>query len=315
MTGTSGRNKPPTKRSPPGQHAAGTPRKRALSRQPFARLTGFQKLMSSIVVAVISGVIVWLITSSISRQHYAGLPVKINRVIDEHDSDEQGDTWLFANALDLSTAELNSINRPLRWERQHGRSGEWTPFDRWAVAHGGVSSDLALTRVIVEGNRSSSVEILGIQAKAQCRQPLDGTIFSSPTAGANPVARMGFDLDSADPVAMKATGSYVSQEPYFETETISLSPGEHEVIDLVAVTSRHYCRYTFLMKVLYGEQITTETIDDNGKPFEVSALYQRNAHESPVFQYRSAYIGGVETKDGLFTHISRHRQLGGSATG
>jgi hypothetical protein len=267
----------------------------------FANASWLKKLASGVAVGVIVGVIVGWILQLGSQRHYDGPPVKIDQVIDERDGELQGATWVFADALHLSTPALASINGPLKFEREHGVQDP-NPFDLWALANGGVDPGLAINRVVLEGNRSGTVEILGIRANAQCQQPLNGTIFYSPTAGADPVAMMGFDLDSPDPTAYKASGGFVSSQPYFETTTISLAPGEHQVINMVAVTHRHFCRYTFTITVLDGDKMSTETLDDDGKPFEVSALLEGGG--SLLTHYRSVYIGGVATSNGLFTRVS-----------
>jgi hypothetical protein len=113
---------------------------------------------------------------------------------------------------------------------------------------------------------------------------------------------MGFDLDTPDPNAHKANGGYVAPEPYFDTTTISLAPGEKQVVDMVAVTIRHFCRYTFAMTVLDGNKSSTETLNDKGKPFKVSAL--EKGPPSLFEHYRSTYIGGVVTPDGLFKPVA-----------
>ena len=279
----------------------------------LAPTSHLQKMASGIVIGVIVGVIVGVILHLLSQQHYDGPPVRIDHVFDERDHELQGDTWVFAHPLHLSSATLARINMPLKIEREHGFVGNLNPFDRWAIAHGGVDPSLAVTRVILEGNRSRTVEILGITADAQCQQPLAGTIFYSPTAGADPVARMGFNLDLPDPIAQKASGGFVSPQPYFETTTISLAPGEQQVVDMIAVTERHFCRYTFILKVLDGHTISTETLDDNGKPFQVSAAGGDSS--SPLFShYRSVYVGGVATPNGLFVPVSSDYGLLGNGS-
>lgn len=272
----------------------------------FVHASWPKKLASGVAVGVIVGVIVGWILQLASQRHYSGPPVKIDEVIDERDSELQGKTWVFADALRLSPAMLTGINGPLKLEREHGVQNP-NPFDRWAIANGGVDPSPGITRVILEGNRSSPVEILGIRANTQCQRPLDGTIFYSPTAGANPVAMMGFNLDSPDPAAQKAIGGVVSSQPYFETTTISLAPEEHQVIDMVTVTHRHFCRYTFTLQVLDGDKISTETLNDGGKSFEVSALEEGGS--ALLSHYRSVYIGGVATHNGLFTPVSLHDKL------
>jgi hypothetical protein len=267
----------------------------------FARAGWLKKLAGGVAVGVVVGVIVGWILHLASQRHYSGPPVRIDKVIDERNGELQGETWVFADVLRLSPATLAAINAPLKLEREHGVRNP-NPFDRWAIANGGVDPRLGITRVILEGNRSGTVEILGIRANARCQRPLDGTIFYSPTAGADPVAMMGFNLDSSDLAAQKATGGVVSSQPYFETTTISLAPGEHQVIDMVAVTHRHFCRYTYTLEVLDGGKTSTEQLNDGGRPFEVSALASESS--APLARYHSVYMGGVATANGLFRPAS-----------
>jgi hypothetical protein len=277
-------------------------------RRLFAHTSPLQKLVRGVGVGVIVGVIVGIVLNLLSQRHYVGPPIKIDRVIDERDS--MGDTWVFADALHLSSPVLASINAPLKIERERGFLGNLNPYDYWAIDNGGVDPAPAMTRIVLEGNRSDTVEILGIQANARCERPLNGTIFYSPPAGVNPVASMGFNLDVPDPIARKVTSGYVLSGPYFATTTISLAPGEHQVIDMVAVTRNHFCHYTLTLKILDGGKISTEMLDDGGKQFEVSALYKGGS--SSIFShYRSVYIGGVVTPNGLFTPVSPHYRLFG----
>jgi hypothetical protein len=99
----------------------------------------------------------------------------------------------------------------------------------------------------------------------------------------------------------------VSSQPYFETTTISLAPEEHQVIDMITVTRRHFCRYTFTLKVLDGDKISNETLDDSGRSLRFR--HWMKGGSSLLSHYRSVYIGGVVTPNGLFTPVSPHHEL------
>jgi hypothetical protein len=163
-------------------------------------------------------------------------------------------------------------------------------LESWLLGHAVVASVAVLVVILLK------------------RWPAAELLPEEEIASAGPAKRRVELLDSPDPTAYKARGGFVSSQPYFETTTISLEPGEHQVIDMVAATHHHFCRYTFAITVLDGDKLSTETLNDEGKPFEVSAL-ARGASSPPFSHYRSAYIGGVVTSNGLFMPVSPHYRL------
>ena len=114
----------------------------------------------------------------------------------------------------------------------------------------------------------------------QCASPLRGTIFYSPSAGADPVTQLNMDLDNPGiPASYQETYQVngvtegKAAADYFGHNTVSLGNGEQFTFDIHASTATHYCRFSLAMTVVDGTKTVTENVDDHGVPFQVTAVY------------------------------------------
>jgi hypothetical protein len=144
-----------------------------------------------------------------------------------------------------------------------------------AAQIGSGSADVTLV-----GNEKSTVTITGLQVVKHCQEPLDGTLFSSSSSGLRPTLPVNFDLDR--------DGSDNSNP--FPGKVVTLAPGETFTLTVSAETSKFYCQFSFLMTVTGAYGTVSETIDDNGRPFALTAGMASG-------KYRIVYIGGVGSPD------------------
>jgi hypothetical protein len=263
------------------------PQPAAQSREQRA-LHGLATWTGGLVTAVVAAVLAAIVTVEISPHNAAaaqtaitrhGPPVKIDSVTVLRTTGQAG-TYVFQRALYLSPTELYELN-----QLQDGTPG----YTDWFRSRGGVDPFSSNVQLVVEGNAEKAVRITNMSLLKTCRAPLSGTLFESPSAGNEPSILIDFNLDSPNSVAQTVT-----RQDYFSRYTISLQPGEVQVIQISALTERYYCQYEIQLDVLVGARATVETVTDDGKPFQVSAIYGSN---SP---YHVLYVGGVASSNGEF---------------
>jgi hypothetical protein len=91
-------------------------------------------------------------------------------------------------------------------------------------------------------------------------------------------------------------GQESSGANYFEHFTVSLRNSEQFTFLVNAYTTKQYCEFTLRMTVLDGGRTLAETVSDDGKPFQVTTVYNENSLNAGAFaQYRDLYVGGVAT--------------------
>jgi hypothetical protein len=236
-------------------------------------------------VAAVTAVVTVVVTADVTPAASAGgthgaapqgAPVKIDSVTVMRTAVQAG-TYLFRQPVLLSQQDLASLNR-----LQDGTPG----YDAWFRSRGGVDPSPSSIQLVVEGNASQAAHITDIALIKNCHPPLTGTLFLSPTAGENGSILLNFNLDSARTLAQAPNGL-----DYFANFTISLKPGEVQVLQVNVNTSHYYCQFTMQMTVLVGSRQTVETITNAGQPFRVSAL-------AATKDYHALYVGGVATPHG-----------------
>ncbi|MEV5530578.1 hypothetical protein [Streptomyces prunicolor] len=204
----------------------------------------------------------------------------------------QGGTYVFPDARDLTLAERRSAYAAEQSDSQE-------TGDRWFRSRGGVDPHESNVQVVLQGLRQEPVRITNMVVDADCSAPLTGTLMYSPAAGSDDSIRIGVDLDSARQVPYALDGSG-KKAPYFPGHTISLAEKEQVVLDILATTQRHYCAYTYRLKILTKDGEQNLVIDDHGKPFKVTAVPSKAVGEwkdtYPAF--RRLYIGGVANPNG-----------------
>ncbi|WP_405394684.1 hypothetical protein [Microbispora hainanensis] len=204
----------------------------------------------------------------------------------------QGDTFVAREAIQLSKKQLADLN---------SLPTSSTARAEWLWAHGAVDPVDSYIKLVLRGNRKHKVRIIAMRANTACEPPLKGTIFFSPPGGEDLLTPMFFNLDEQEPKARIETEDG-SREDYFSHKSISLKRGEDIVIQAWAQTLKHYCKFTLQLEVLTDNGIVRQVIDNNGKPFEVSALITRKESDGSlvtgVTKYQKLYVAGIASIGG-----------------
>jgi transcriptional regulator with XRE-family HTH domain len=209
----------------------------------------------------------------------ATAPVKVVSVSQQ---DTGANSWAFEDAQAFSASELESINANSLTDETYA----------WFTSKGAAPVDRRRDLITVEGNTSKPVEINDLQVDKQCRAPLSGTLFESPSAGQNQNIRIALDLDEQLPTAKSIEKDGSSSPNYFARHAISLKQGERQNIVVDAATKKYYCEYTLNLQMTVGDETVTQVVMDNGKPFKLSA-HVNGGEDTLLSGYQSAYVGGV----------------------
>jgi hypothetical protein len=150
---------------------------------------------------------------------------------------------------------------------------DWAAFIRQAVGDGGAPVGSALVKIVLHNVTKQTVLITNIQVVKECQAPLTGTLLYSPSAGATSNIVIGYDLDNQFPIAQfdPGEGIFALHGNYFAQNSIQLLPGEVDTIVINAVTFLQYCDFSFDLAVDDSATALTERVDDNGRPFTVTA--------------------------------------------
>jgi hypothetical protein len=199
----------------------------------------------------------------------------------------QGNTWVARDAIHLSKSDLAQLNAYARGSREEVE---------WFRAHGAVDPHALYIKIVLRGARDEKVRIIGARAIPRCEAPLEGTLFLSPPAGQDENIKMVFDLDQAEPRAQFR--EHGGLKDYFAHKTISLERDEDVTIQVEATTNNHYCEFELEFEVLTRQGVVSQTVDDQGVPFRVSALLRdKNASVgdgiSDVALYKNLYVSGL----------------------
>jgi hypothetical protein len=197
-------------------------------------------------------------------------------------------------------ASLNAINETT------------SAFPQWFTRHGAVATDNLLIQLVVQGNRTSLVRIVNMRPVVSCHPPLTGTLFYSPSAGADTSTQILLNLDQ--PLAPSryiadVNGSASGGTNFFQHFTVSLRHNEQYTFLVNTFTGTQYCEFTLAMTVLEGGRTVTETVGDGGRPFQVTAIENEDSARPGAFSgYRELYVGGVATSG--VAGGSGHNQFG-----
>lgn len=233
-------------------------------------------LVSAAVIAAVAAAVTVEVTrhvavvQNIPARH--GPPVKIDSVTVLR-TDSQAGLYVFRRPVDLSHSDLQSLNQV---------RGNPAAYNAWFRSRGGVDPGSSNVQLVVEGNADQPARITDVTLAKSCLAPLDGTLFDNPPEAGQPALPINFNLDSPQSIAQAPDG-----HDYFPKSTIVLRPGEVQVIEATASTKLHYCQFSLQLTVLVGDHTTVETVVNNGKPFQVSALYKSVEH------YHALYVGGT----------------------
>ncbi|WP_159025279.1 hypothetical protein [Streptomyces pluripotens] len=206
-------------------------------------------------------------------------------------NNEPGDmSFVLPDKLSLTSTGLVNFNKNV-----YSNS---TAFRSWYTGRQSAQVGFAFTTVTLRGNESAEVTVQGMSVNSTCRAPLRGTIFSSPSQGEGDNIGMAFNLDVPDPIPQKVAFSPESgagtpyKSNYFVGRHITLARGESVTLSIGAFTKLHDCSFRFEMLVATTSGAFTETIDDHGKPFELTALAKPRIEGAPFSGYQATYING-----------------------
>ncbi|HWO66282.1 MAG TPA: hypothetical protein VNO31_40240, partial [Umezawaea sp.] len=198
-----------------------------------------------------------------------------------------GSTFAFPDGVDVSgqVDELSDL-----------ATSELDDYRSRARELGGVAPHDVAVQISLRGVSRETAVITDMRALATCGEPLTGTLLYSPPAGEDIAPQIGFDLDRPSAPAQSYQSGDLSGS-YFLDRTVSVEPGETQVLVVHGLTAKRHCEFRIEMTVNAGVGVTgvEQVVDDGGKPFEVTAL-----DDFPA--YGRVYAGGVvsPSQDGRF---------------
>ena len=171
---------------------------------------------------------------------------------------------------------------------------------RWAMARGAVDIEDSHLRLYLQNDGADRVTIRAIRAKVVERlAPISQTFLRAPSAGANELIPLLFNLDKGDSVAASTPVSVrgsptTSLESFFAKNNVSLNPGETTDIQIGVSSHSCYCRYKFEVEIIKVDStLTLEVGDSAGRPLTITA-------QSPTYSDRW-YDGSLAcSRSGLF---------------
>ncbi|MEU6488423.1 hypothetical protein [Streptomyces sp. NPDC046887] len=224
----------------------------------------------------------------------AGAPVKVVSVtrvpLDEA-------SWVFPDARDFSAAELAEI----------GDTGDMRRYDAWFLERDAVPVNAREDRIVLQGDSTRTVRVTDLVVDKKCGPPLTGTFFENPSAGQDTSVVLTADLD--EPVAdVRSTRPGGEEARYFAGHSLTLKPGEQEVVVVRASTTRFSCAYNLDFTIVDGDENLVQTVKDHGRPFRVSADAYDEEKTHPYDAYQRVYVGGVASAarlcgDGTFAPL------------
>ncbi|WP_091643769.1 hypothetical protein [Micromonospora pallida] len=148
-------------------------------------------------------------------------------------------------------------------------------------SYGGVESGVSTVELELEGNRAKEVRITDIAIRPRCREPLKAALFDNSPQGSAETVQIGYDLDRDSVFAQESKvvdGAPLPQLTgnYFASRKYTLKLGEQVTFRLSTVTRERYCEYTFRVEFIADGNVGSIDIDDQGRPFQVTALVTRS---------------------------------------
>jgi len=138
------------------------------------------------------------------------------------------------------------------------RNVDQDEYRAWFHERGAAIPNQASIQLALQGDAEDTVVIADIDLEKTCRAPIYGTLFFLPGQAENPTIPLSFDLDQPVSRALEPE----SGKHYFSQKTISLQPGEREVLSLGVETKRQYCEFGVRLHIITvdGDSVIQEDV-------------------------------------------------------
>lgn len=277
-------------------------------KRPITWVAGLVTALAlAIVTALGTGIGNSLLAAGKGQQTHAGPPVAIEAVGAMQPWEDY--SYVLPGRLVLTSGQLAAMNDRV--------ASSPALYADWFLNHGGVIANRGIIDITVRGNADGPVTITDMQVIKNCSRPLiGGTLFYSPSTGAGPFVtdQIGFDLGQLVTIGqyLPAPGPHELSAGgnFFAKKVITLSPGEPQTLSAFVTVENEYCSFEFQLHVATpAGRPVTETITDNGKPFQMTSDGQEGVMEGPnsvpFSSYRVVYAGGGADQQnrGLFVRV------------
>lgn len=201
-----------------------------------------------------------------------GLPIQTNASVKPTIISNTLISYAFPGEISINESELKHLDELGGKDKRPELSQDWFN-QKNAVNIDGVDIDLDL-----RSRRDSNIIVKDIVPVTDCKEPLTGTLFYSPNQGGglNMVTTLYYDLDDANKrpsFAVWEEGKQISKgDDYFAENIITIEPSKSATVKIHASTLEHYCSFSFIATVIDKSEKIEVPINNNGKPFEATAL-------------------------------------------
>ncbi|MEV8015868.1 hypothetical protein AB0O76_05835 [Streptomyces sp. NPDC086554] len=211
--------------------------------------------------------------------------------------DDEG--WWAATSGDFrpSAAQSRFLAKPMSTASEN--------YDDFLRSTGAVNVGEQTLRLTLTGRSDQQVNVLDVRPVIVRRaSPLAGTLFAVGSQAGSATFQVVYDLDRPNPVARKAVrdtdfseanpdaGEVKAGPPFFTDTTITLHRDEQNVLVLRARTERFHVAFRLKVTYMLGDRRKYMTIDDRGRPFQVTGVSRNPDGEERygrVFSMQSDY--------------------------
>lgn len=212
------------------------------------------KLTNPITASTISGLVVFAATSlylATKKVRRRNNPLAITEQVISKEPWEQ----VFSQPITQELVESTPAGMPA--ERSY----------EWFKEQGGSDHGSTRVRIRLQNKISETVDIKLVVSKNYLGSPLKQARVTHPTAGANAVPVLIFDLDSDKPEAWEGSLEFgverTGHSPYFDRNLYSLSPGE--IGEFIILGQAHVSHWEWGIEVIYRINNTEGIVRLDGK--------------------------------------------------
>jgi hypothetical protein len=216
----------------------------------------------------------------------------IQAIADIVQLDDQGSSVAMADDFQPTGTLLNAMH-------QTGAAASTYVVNSLKAAGGVNLRDLSI-RIVLEGRRREQIRILNIAPVDVHRSsPPSGALFYAPPQGGGADLLMMTDFDQPRPAVdsiLPADGPvFKPGRPYFDTNTISLTENEQQVIMYRATVTKYSVTFELQVDYLIGDQKKNLIITDSRHPFAVTGAHMNTADDNLSYRH-------IFTIDGAFQY-------------